>query len=84
MQPIVRAFSAVAAVGLLPALLAAPAPQVTNYGENPGPFAGIDNLILTQSTTGMARGSDFSLQISLPPAIPVHDLWSFIRPAKAS
>jgi hypothetical protein len=51
MQPIVRAFSAVAAVGLLPALLAAPAPQVTNYRENLGPFAGIDNQIPTQSTT---------------------------------
>lgn len=40
-----------AVVGLLPALLAAPAPQVTSYGENPGPFARIDNPIPTQSTT---------------------------------
>jgi hypothetical protein len=51
MQLIGRAFSAVAAVGLLPAVLAAPAPQVSRYGENPGPFAGIDNPIPTQSTT---------------------------------
>jgi hypothetical protein len=50
MQPIVRAFSTVAAFGLLPAVFAAPAPQVNNYGENPGPFAGIDNPMPTQTT----------------------------------
>jgi hypothetical protein len=66
MQPIVRAFSAVAAVGLLPALLAAPAPQVTNYRENLGPFAGIDNQIPTQSTTsGSLYGPHSCFQLSL-------------------
>jgi hypothetical protein len=43
MQPIVRAFSTVAAFGLILAVLATPAPQLINYGENPGPFAGIDD-----------------------------------------
>jgi hypothetical protein len=49
----------VAAFGLLPAVFAAPAPQATNYGENPGPFAGIDNPMPTQTT---ASGSLYGPQ----------------------
>jgi hypothetical protein len=46
MQQVTRMFNALLAAGLLPTVLAAPAPQM-DYGENSGPVGGIDPPIPT-------------------------------------
>jgi hypothetical protein len=58
MQKVVQVLSSLAAAGLLPAIFAAPAPQM-DYGENSGPVAGISPPISTATgTSGSLYGDE--------------------------
>ncbi|PVH85362.1 Bicupin, oxalate decarboxylase/oxidase [Cadophora sp. DSE1049] len=61
MQHVVLVFSALAAAGFLSAVLAAPAPQMSNYGENTGPIAGVSSPIATATAASGSLYGDQSL-----------------------
>lgn len=65
MQQVLRLLSSLIAAGLLPAVLAAPAPQM-NYGENTGAVGGVDPPSPTvTSTSGSLYGpSDLLGEVS--------------------
>ena len=60
MQQVIQILSSVVAAGLLPAVLAAPAPQM-DYAENTGPVAGVSPPIPTATGVSGSLYGDESL-----------------------
>jgi hypothetical protein len=70
MKQVSQIFNALVAAGLLPAVLAVPAPQMS-YGENTGPVAGVSPPILTATALSGSLYGPQSLRGEIAQPLPV-------------